>query len=707
MVSVIVDNSGIIHVAGCDHGGALKYWKSDSAEDISAFTAQPDLSVSSTYTSWIKHSSGTLYNFHRQPTEAGIRFPWYFQYFNGSAWSGNIKIIEVNTNAQYRYACYPAYDPSNQKIWLSWRDCDSTESEGGKQSVKVYCAYLDVSGGATNHHMFSVEGKDLGASVTDAEANAYCLVTDGTDSFYVWQTLVKLDSSGNPYIMYPRSTDTTSTEWDTVWKYWTGSAWTSEIHVHDAPGWWTHLAFEVSSSTSATAYLMDENRNPRKKAWNGSAWSTVSTMPQLADIGASWGFQYVEGGQEDLKLMWDLNGVVVGLDSDDNPVPVTGFSMDAIRDNSPYAHLLRKAGATSPTEAAGSLGKAMSFNGTSDYAHIMSLVYDWSDTNGAIQVLAKTPSTEDISAKRCVISLNAENGDGRMELSINNYKLYFRMKPDSTNAVVCTGSTILGKDALVTPMSGKAAGSYPNIGWARGFTVPSGGVVVTRIGVNCEATGTGSMYAEVWTDSSGPGGLVAGTSVSIEPTTGVFGEHNGTLSTPIALSAGNYHIVVREWGWTTWKPGTVSTTGASRAYVPLDGSGDPSAAWTILTDDTVQYSINLYGYSGSTIPADTYCLLGMSQDATDGFKLWVNGAAESPSYTTGSASVKDWMDDYPRNSTDATFWYIGKRKDGATSDSYYSNLIDEIRFQSRQRTAAEWKADYHGMVAKDLITYGN
>lgn len=713
-IACIVDSSGIIWVAGGEHDTALKFWKSDSSEDISAWTAQADLSALASYVSFIKVGND-IYGFWRGAdvdTGADIEKAWYYRKYSEGEWSAETTIIVPPSGAHnVMYTCYPAHDVSNGRIWFAWSVANANETSPlMKQMRKIYCGYFKIS----DAHMYSYDGDDLGTVIDGTEMEANCLVTDASSDSYVWVPMVKLDTSGNPYIYYNRSTDTDCGTWYERFIYWTGSAWSSQYDITQTRNWWAHWDMSVTSSSSAVAYGSDVNGRLKKMSWNGSAWGTADTMSEFAGLGELYSIQYVEGGQDALKLLVDFEKVVVGIDSSDNEVERSGTSIDYHVDYSPYSRLLYKS-ATPSTEATGSFGKAQSFDGTNDFANTWSKIFY--ESGGTLQVLAKTPTGASLAAaSRCLASVNYED-DGygsRFDITLKDSnagqaydgKLYFRVRPNASDAIVGYGNTVFNDIAITSVVDDTNTTNGYNKAFARQITIPEGGKDVVALSFNgyAQYSNGPNFYLEVWTDSeNSPGTVVSGSSVKVVPGTESAATVYGYPSTPFHLDAGTYWVVVR-WYFSSAANGYLrydSDSGVTQNRAGADvnsSTGAISSAWTVASG-TIEFEIDIY--------ESAYHLFGISQDSTDGNKLWVDGAAESVTYTTGAASTKDWFDDYPRGSQDITWWYFGKRKDGATNDSFYSNIIDEIRFQNRQRTAAEWKADYHGLVTNDLIIYGN
>jgi len=331
--SVIVDNSGYIHVFfGCHASGypVIKHSKSNSAEDISAWTAQAEISLTSgaTYPQVIKDTDGYLWLFARDYVDYGasVNAPEVYRKSedDGATWSAVATIIEADeVPNEGIYMGNPEYDSVNGLIHVSWT---YQQTDPSTLRINLYHAYLKISDG----HMYSMGGTDLGTSITTTEADTYCKIvtTTGTDQIG-YHPKLHLDSNGYPYIIYVFFVDADTS---TYFIRWSGSSWESPIQIGSgtASG---ESAFTITASNDISAYF-HSSHSLEKWHWNGSAWSQETTiMPSSAfqEDGVSQCNEVLDGSE--LKIIFsdqdnddftnsDLEVYV--LDSGDKLIPGLG-----------------------------------------------------------------------------------------------------------------------------------------------------------------------------------------------------------------------------------------------------------------------------------------------------------------------------------------------------------------------------------------------
>jgi len=211
--TILIDDSGYIHVFYGSHVTVQKYAISDNPEDITAWTVQANPAAMVTYPEPVMMANGDIYLFLRKSTAAAGKHQeiYIISDDGGASWGAENIIIEVDANTHSIYNYTPRVHGNN--IHMIWRYHDGADSEN------VYHAYLNTTDG----HMYSMDGTDLGTSITKAEADANCLVAD-TGIYIPGHMALRLDGDGYPYIIYCVTTDT---GWDYNFTRWNGAAWTA------------------------------------------------------------------------------------------------------------------------------------------------------------------------------------------------------------------------------------------------------------------------------------------------------------------------------------------------------------------------------------------------------------------------------------------------------------------------------------------------
>jgi len=284
--SLIVDDSGYIHVFyGCHSTGAphIKHAKSTNSEDISAWTAQSDIDLTSgaSYPCPVKDSDGYIWLFARDNVSIGdsnTKTPEAYRKStdSGASWGSVVTAIEADDVASEGiYMGNPAYDATNERIHFAWtyQQTDPTTIR-----LNVYHAYLDTS----DAHFYTMGGTDLGTSISTSEADTYCKIVSETTYDIDYRCKTQLDSSGNPYVIYIRF----ESPYTAYFVYWNGSAWTTPVAI-DTSAETGDGTFFVTASDDITAYLPVEDGGGHaleKWTWNGSIWAKDSTVLSSAEI---------------------------------------------------------------------------------------------------------------------------------------------------------------------------------------------------------------------------------------------------------------------------------------------------------------------------------------------------------------------------------------------------------------------------------------
>ncbi|MCK5643920.1 MAG: BNR-4 repeat-containing protein, partial [Gammaproteobacteria bacterium] len=261
--SIVIDNSGYIHVFYGSHGTNQKHAKSNNPENIGGFTVQTDLVGSYTYPQPIKVRN-SIYLFNRAPYVTGESYRIY----NGASWGEMNTIITSPTVAGTRtYAGY--MELNNNKIHITW------VYDYGLDRRNVFYAYLNLA----DHHMYTINGIDLGTTIDSTEAETYAIVRNtGTNNSN--PPFLHIDSNGYPWIFYIEGSGTSFKYFHTRW---TGSAWTSPVAITTTDDQYNYLDFIINSVSDVTAYLTSAGGTGlggdiEKWHWDGFTWSKDQTV---------------------------------------------------------------------------------------------------------------------------------------------------------------------------------------------------------------------------------------------------------------------------------------------------------------------------------------------------------------------------------------------------------------------------------------------
>ena len=329
--AVIVDDSGYIHVAFGAHNTTLEYCRSSSSEDISSWDTMTDITAYATYPRWVKDTSGDLYIFYRGHTSDANTYYQSYRVSNdeGDSWSSENTFLDYGTTPYISYMSNCEYDSSNDYIHLSWCRSDS----GDTSRLHIYHAFLDLD----DDHMYNMASDDLGTTISEAEGDTYCRVVNSGSNERNNPTL-HLDSSGNPYMLYPA-------EDSSVWKcgfIYYNSSWQSESMICTINDKYSWPDFIINGSTDIEAYITvggtsESSGDIDKYDYNGS-WSKDTTLADADETGNSFPYNKpnaVVEGVNALKMLFcstawggdegggegedsDNNKGLFALDSNDN-----------------------------------------------------------------------------------------------------------------------------------------------------------------------------------------------------------------------------------------------------------------------------------------------------------------------------------------------------------------------------------------------------
>ncbi len=307
---LLIDDDGYLYVFyGC-HNSTLRYTKSDSARDITAWTdGNLAAATLATYPFPVKDDSGNIYVFYRYtPDDIGdpIHRPLRFVKTadGGANWDAAVTIWEV-TRADDLEEIYlgkvvheSAHDSIPEKFHLVW--CISGGAGHDTDHRNLYYAYFKVS----DNHMYDVDDTDLGVCIDDTEGENNCLVVNtgapaGKDVGYI--PLVAVNSTGYPILSYH---DMVNDKWITV--PWNGSAWNSYDIVSSANLGVADM--EAEGTNVAKVFIRDGNDLEYYKSSNwGETWAlekTIYTTIRDIDGKIPYWVNLVTNYNDDLKLLF-------------------------------------------------------------------------------------------------------------------------------------------------------------------------------------------------------------------------------------------------------------------------------------------------------------------------------------------------------------------------------------------------------------------
>jgi hypothetical protein len=301
--AIMVDNSGYIYITYGAHDSALKFAKSTSPENISAWTVMSDPTSQATYPYLLKDASGNIWLLYRtsrvgDPSDTDLVETIVESTNRGLTWSAPhdlINMYEGDLNDRVYVLGGVAYDSANKRVDLAWSIYDDLSG----QRKKVYYAYFDLASGS----MFSISGRNLGLTIDKMEADTYCMIaSSGTGEADFIR--LHIDSSQKPYLIYDASS---AGSWEYNFTRWTGASWSTPVTIRSA-GDSDGNEFFIDSASSITAYLVNpvsgRGGDIEQWSWNGSTWTKVSTVLAQSQVSypLNQPMQVVNGA--DLKIVF-------------------------------------------------------------------------------------------------------------------------------------------------------------------------------------------------------------------------------------------------------------------------------------------------------------------------------------------------------------------------------------------------------------------
>lgn len=220
--TIVVDNNNYPHIFWSKHNGMLHHAKSNVQLGVEGGWTHQSWSDVATYPYPVVTANNNIYCFYREGT-ADYSDINYMKSTNGG--SSFTRIQETIRGKEYGdgvYLMHVAYEPAHsgkpERIHLTWfydTGSGSTEHKG------VYIAYFHPSDGKC----YSVEGDDLGASISTNDAEKCAIETASTDRR--WNIVSSYLDNGDPIVVYRWITsDATKQEKSARWN---GSSWTKKV----------------------------------------------------------------------------------------------------------------------------------------------------------------------------------------------------------------------------------------------------------------------------------------------------------------------------------------------------------------------------------------------------------------------------------------------------------------------------------------------
>lgn len=289
--SVWVDSAGYIYVFFGAHATPLQVRRSVSPYSISSWISLPSPSQGvpphnqATYPHLFEHK-GYMYLFYREGTAAGGDWGYRRSNDRGSTWSTFTTILDFGTDGAY--ISDTIYVPSQKRVYYTfpWDNRTSIVRHN------VYACYWDLTTGT----QYGIDGVNLGSVVTLAEADADCRAVYSGSS-QVWYTLMKLDSSSRPYILYTNGTGAVYNTINVSFVHWSGSSWSTPQNLALTDGIASYSELKVNSATDVEAFIVtsgfreladpadDFSGDLERWTWDGATWTFAETIMSEANAG--------------------------------------------------------------------------------------------------------------------------------------------------------------------------------------------------------------------------------------------------------------------------------------------------------------------------------------------------------------------------------------------------------------------------------------
>jgi len=271
--SVMVDDSGYIHVFfGGNMFAALPMYhsKSNSAEDISAWTNQSNIGANTTYHAAVKLADGTIFVFYTKLSGGYLQN--YYVRSDESYGTEHQSHVSGAANASI-YFGNPAYDETRERIWLMWSYYEYAPVDKRRY---LFIAYLDLNDG---HWYGGIDDTDLGTTTDTSEWVAHCQLLDST--YETNHPSLFMDSADNLHIVYNVKD---SGVWKHAYRKWDGSSWGSVELITTANHQFNMGDIYVNADGTVDAYLAVNASTVRGgdlEHWRrsiGGSWALVRTV---------------------------------------------------------------------------------------------------------------------------------------------------------------------------------------------------------------------------------------------------------------------------------------------------------------------------------------------------------------------------------------------------------------------------------------------
>jgi hypothetical protein len=293
--SLWVDHSGYIHVFEGAHGGGvfgnkyIQHYVSEKPENINNWIhidGESMGSVSATYPHvFYDSNTDVLHLYHREVNaSSGLVMVYTNSTDSGYTWSDYQEIMDLNVDgsAARPYFEQGELDPNNQELLhILWKKYNLTYTP---YYESIFYAKLNVTSG----HLFNASNHDLGTKITHEEEN-FCRIFDSNMLACASET-VRVDSEGNPYVIWAVMNKTGVSYSTIMFSYWTGSSWSP---IENISTYWrtaTNIDFIVYDSNNITAFLGTEHKDLARFSWNGDSWKKEETIINwVSGYATCWG----------------------------------------------------------------------------------------------------------------------------------------------------------------------------------------------------------------------------------------------------------------------------------------------------------------------------------------------------------------------------------------------------------------------------------
>lgn len=267
--SILIDTAGYFHVFyGC-HVTFIQHAKSTNPNDISAWTDKGNIgNAQSTYPQPILSNDGDIYVFFRSGTQPAGEESYIKSTDLGESWGGVTAILAFGAAYSTGYGTI-RYESDSNRIHYAWCAFDN----GTNKRINTYHAYLDLS----DNNMYSMDGTNMGATITKVEADANCLIyNSGANQANMPSLRVY---NGFPYVIF----NTDDTGWKWKFSKWNGLSWDAPVNITTTDHFHNHGDFTINATNDIDVYLTASGQAGRGGdmewwKWNGASWNKVKII---------------------------------------------------------------------------------------------------------------------------------------------------------------------------------------------------------------------------------------------------------------------------------------------------------------------------------------------------------------------------------------------------------------------------------------------